>query len=135
MCGTGTHCGQNFWQKWRSSQTAAIRFALRLPRLFTGMFLSRRHSRTLTPSPIRDSHRIGIIMNLQSIQKCLLQANTSYLVKNECLSKLSDLFRDQTILQDPSTQSDVRSIVKLLRDFSHHNDPRVRSAALTSAVS
>ena len=73
-------------------------------------------------------------MNLQSIQKCLLQANTSYIVKNECLSNLSELFRDQTILQDPSTQSDVRAIVKLLRDFSHYHDPRVRSAALTSLV-
>ena len=73
-------------------------------------------------------------MNLQAIQKCLLQENTSYIVKNDCLSNLSHLFRDQTILQDPSTQADIRSIVKLLRDFSHYHDPRVRSAALTSLV-
>ena len=76
------------------------------------------------------------IVNLQSIQQCLLQANTSYIVKNEALSNLSKLFRaDASILQDPNAQSDVRSIVKLLRDFSHYHDPRVRSAALTSLVS
>lgn len=73
-------------------------------------------------------------MNLQAIQKSLLHENTSYIVKNECLSNLSELFRDQSILQDPSAQADIRAIVKLLRDFSHYHDPRVRSAALTSLV-
>lgn len=74
-------------------------------------------------------------MNLQSIQKSLLQPNSSYIVKNECLSNLSKLFRDANVLQNPAAQSDLRTSVKLLRDFSHYHDPRVRSAALTSLVS
>ncbi|KAH7646421.1 Integrator complex subunit 4 [Dermatophagoides farinae] len=71
---------------------------------------------------------------LHSIQKRLQQAENNYLTINECLINLSNLItsHDSTALQN--FQSEVGSIIKILRDFSHYHDPRVRSTALSSLV-
>lgn len=71
---------------------------------------------------------------LHSIQKRLQQTDNNYLTINECLINLSNLItsHDSTTLQN--YQSEVGSIIKILRDFSHYHDPRVRSTALHSLV-
>lgn len=74
------------------------------------------------------------IMDFKCIQQCLFQADTSYLKKNECLIKLSNLLHEQNQQQDSNVNSDTRSIVKILCDFSHYHDPRVRLTALCSLV-
>lgn len=73
-------------------------------------------------------------MDLKAIQKRLFQANTGYLVKNECLVDLANLLKDLSQASDANSHSDVRSIVKILCDFSHYHDPRVRLTALQSLV-
>lgn len=69
----------------------------------------------------------------KSIEKCLLQAEDSYTICQN-LSKLSDLITEQDPNFLESIKPEIQLIIKKFRDFSHYNDPRVRSNALLALV-
>lgn len=78
-------------------------------------------------------------LNIMRATKRLLQKSCNHTVKNECLPLLVDLAPIGQKLSDGAPDSghfqvECIVIIKLLRDFSHYHDSRVRSTALSSIV-
>lgn len=95
------------------------------------------------PTLIESMETIGT--SCQSLKKKLQQAGTNYKDKNECLLNLTALLvevqkqknecnkvPDSLDLSD--YHAELRSVINLLRDYSHYQDPRVRGTALSSLV-
>ena len=79
-------------------------------------------------------------LTIMKTTKQLLQNNCNHVVKNECLSLLVDLApinhnNNESASDSGYFQVECIAIIKLLRDFSHYHDSRVRSTALSSIVS
>lgn len=68
----------------------------------------------------------------ESIKKCL-ETEDSYIIC-ENLSKLSDLITKEKPESRENIKTEIQLIIKKFRDFSHYNDPRVRSNALLALV-
>lgn len=69
--------------------------------------------------------------------KHLLLTNSSHLVKSQALvllSYLAPIASDSSLDSSAALQSVCISIIKILREFSHYFDPRVRCAALESIL-
>ncbi len=80
--------------------------------------------------------------NIIKSSKKFLQISSSHLVKNECLLLLVDFapispdsVQNSCDLAASYIQTECIAIIKLLRDFSHYHDSRVRSTALSCVVS
>ncbi|XP_054152936.1 integrator complex subunit 4-like [Oppia nitens] len=78
-------------------------------------------------------------LNIVTTAKNLLQNSCNHIVKNECLLLLADFApinqKNSHLSPDMNhIQMECIAIIKLLRDFSHYHDSRVRSTALSSIL-
>lgn len=83
-----------------------------------------------------------LFVKLINASKHLLLTHSSNLIKRHSLAMLahlapvaSDVGPSDSTLLTTEMQSEFLAIVKILREFSHYFDPRVRSAALNSLYS